>query len=268
MTQSRRPRVIVLGAGFGGLWGIRALRHAPVEVLLVDRHNYHTFLPLLYQVAAAELDPEEIAYPVRSILRGMPNAQFVLSEVMGIDFVARQLQTSAGLLSYDFLILALGSRSHFFGVPGAAEHAFCLKTLEQGIVLRNHILECFERAIHELDGERRRRALTFTVVGGGTTGVEFAGALAELIHGPLGKDHPTLKVRQVRLVLLEAGNQLLPMLPERLQAYAQARLAKIGVEQFDHEADQVARRHPGTHTSSVEGVVLLKLSCSGVLACL
>jgi NADH dehydrogenase len=230
MTQSKRPRVIVVGAGFGGLWAIRALRNAPVEVLLVDRRNYHTFLPLLYQVAAAELDPEEIAYPVRSILRRMPNAQFVLCEVVGIDFVARQVQTSAGLLAYDFLILAFGSRSHFFGVPGAAEHAFCLKTLEQGIVLRNHILERFERAIHELDGERRRRALTFTVVGGGTTGVEFAGALAELIHGPLAKDYPTLNVRQIRLVLLEAGDRLLPMLPERLGAYAQARLAQIGVE--------------------------------------
>ncbi len=178
MTHNKRPRVVIVGAGFGGLWAARALRNTPVEVLLVDRHNYHTFLPLLYQVAAAELEPEEIAYPVRGLLRQVPNAQFVLSEVAGVNLAARQIQTSAGPLSYDFLILGLGSASHSFDVAGAAEHAFSLKTLEHSIALRNHILERFESAVHELDGERRRRSLTFVIVGGGATGVEFAGALA------------------------------------------------------------------------------------------
>ena len=230
MTQNKRPHVVVAGAGFGGLWATRALRHAPVTVTLIDRRNYHTFLPLLYQVAASELEPEEIAYPVRSILRGMPNAEFILGEVSHIDFTTRRIQTSGGQLAYDYLVLALGSTSHFFGVSGAAQHAFPLKTLEQGIALRNHILECFERAVHEPEAERRQRALTFVVVGGGATGVEFAGALAELIHGPLAKDYPTLDVGQMRMVLLEAGEQLLPTLPDRLRAYAYTRLGRLGVE--------------------------------------
>jgi NADH dehydrogenase len=230
MTQNKRPHVVVVGAGFGGLWATRALRHAPVTVTLIDRRNYHTFLPLLYQVATAELEPEEIAYPVRSILRGRPNTQFLLGEVNQIDFATQRIQTSSGQLGYDFLLLALGSTSHFFGVPGAAQFAFPLKTLEHGIALRNHILECFEKATHVPEAERRQRALTFTVVGGGATGVEFAGALAELIHGPLVKDYPTLDVGQMRLVLLEGGEQLLPTLPAGLRDYAYTRLLRLGVD--------------------------------------
>ncbi len=230
MSGHKQPRVVIIGAGFGGLWAARALRNLPVEVTLVDRHNYHVFLPLLYQVATAELEPEEIAYPLRSLLRHLPNTQFILAEATDIDLQGRRIVTAAGPLAYDYLILGLGSESQFFNVMGAAEYAFSLKTLEQGIALRNHILERFESAAHEPDAERRRRALTFVVVGSGATGVEFTGALAELIRGPLAKDYPTLDFREVRLILLEAGDRMLPMLPERLQAYAQARLARLGVE--------------------------------------
>jgi NADH dehydrogenase len=222
--------VVIIGAGFGGLWAARALAHVPVKVLLLDCNNYHTFLPLLYQVAAAELEPEEIAYPVRSIVRDLPNAHFCMAEVKEIDFAARMVRTTERAISYDFLILGIGSTAHFFGVLGAAEYAFSLKTLEQAVALRNHILCCFERAIQEPDAERRQRLLTFAILGGGPTGVEFAGALAELIRGPLMRDYRTLGVREVRVILLEAADSLLASFPERLRVYALARLRKMGVD--------------------------------------
>ncbi len=224
------PRVAIVGAGFGGLWAARSLVRSPVEVLLIDRHNYHCFLPLLYQVAAAELEPEEIAYPVRTILWKLPNARFVLADVKGVDLARRVLETDGPAIPYDFLMLATGSVSHFFGIPGADEHAFPLKTLEQGVALRTRILRCFERAAFEIDPERRRRMLTFAIVGGGPTGVEFAGALAELIYGPFVRDYSMLDFREIRIVLLEAMDGLLPGLPERLRGYALARLWRMGVE--------------------------------------
>jgi len=222
--------VAIVGAGFGGLWAARTLARSPVDVSLVDRNNHHTFLPLLYQVAAAELEPEDIAYPVRSILRKWQNVRFILAEVKGIDHDGRLLETNGPPIAYDFLLLATGSLSQFFSVPGAAESTFPLKTLQEGVVLRNQILCCFERAAQEKDPERRRRLLTFAVIGGGPTGVEFAGALAELIRRPLVKDFPTLDFREARVVLLEAAEELLPGLPERLQTYTLARLRGMGVE--------------------------------------
>jgi len=230
MTEHHQPRVAIVGAGFGGLWAARNLARHPAEVLLIDRHNYHCFLPLLYQVAAAELEPEEIAHPVRSIFWKLPNVQFVLAGVKGVDLARRMVETDGPAIPYDYLILATGSVSHFFGVPGAAEQAFPLKTLEQGVALRTRILCCFERAVLEPHSERRRRLLTFAIVGGGPTGVEFAGALVELIRGPLVKDFSRLDLREVRVILLEAADGLLVGLPERLRAYAFARLTRMGVE--------------------------------------
>ncbi len=228
--MTERPRVVIVGGGFGGLWAARALARGPVDVLLIDRCNYHTFLPLLYQVAASELEPEEIAYPIRSALRRLPAVRFMLADVRAVSLTARVVEAEGQTIPYDFLVLAAGSVSHFFGVAGAAEHAFPLKTLMQGGALRNQILFCFERAVHEPDATRRRQLLTLTIVGGGPTGVEFAGALAELIRGPLVKDYPGLAFREVRVVLLEALESLLPGLPERLQAYALSRLRQMGVD--------------------------------------
>jgi NADH dehydrogenase len=230
MTDREYPRVVIVGAGFGGLWTVRGLAGSPVDVLLVERNNYHTFPALLYQVAAAELAPGDIAYPLRSILRSLPNAQFAMGQVKGVDLDRRVVQTDDLTISYDFLVLATGSVSHFFGVPGASDYAFPLKTLQEGIALRNHILGCFERAVHEPDAERRRQLLTFAIVGGGPTAVEFAGALAELIHGPLVKDFPTLDLREVQVLLLEADESLLSTLPGPLRSYASARLRSMGVE--------------------------------------
>ena len=225
-----RARVVVVGAGFGGLAAVRALARLPVDVALIDRHNYHTFTPLLYQVAAAELEPEEIAYPIRSILRRKPSTQFFWGEISAIDFSRHVIKTGELEVSYDYLVLAVGSTTNFFGVPGAAEHALPLKTLEQAIALRNHLLACFERADHEADPARRRPLLTFAIVGGGPTGVEFAGALAELVAGPLRRDHRALDFREVRIVVLEAADTLLLGFPVRLRDYARARLARMGVD--------------------------------------
>jgi NADH dehydrogenase len=230
MVADTRPRVVVVGAGFAGLAAVRALAKARADVLLVDRNNYHTFLPLLYQVAAAELEPTQIGYPVRTILRRLRNTRFLLAEVRELDLDRRVVVTEQGPIAYDYLILATGSVPHFFGVDGASQFAFPLYSLEQGIALRTHILGCFERAAHEPDGQKRRQMLTFAVVGGGPTGVEFVGALAELVHGPLVKDFPTLDFAEVRIVLLEALDSVLSMLPEKLRKYTVKRLGSMGVE--------------------------------------
>ncbi len=224
------PHIVIVGAGFGGLWAAKALADKPVQVTLIDRNNYHTFLPLLYQVAAAELEPEQIGYPVRGILRHMENVHFALAEVTAINPGQNTLTTTTGKIRYDILILAAGSTTQFFGIPGAAAHTFSLKTMDEAVHLRNHILYCFERAANTSDDAERCRLLTFVVVGGGATGVEYAGALAELIYGPVKKDFPEIDIDLVSILLVEASNQLLSAMPENSSLYAQEQLQKMGVE--------------------------------------
>ena len=230
--MKEREQIVIVGAGFGGLWAARALARAPVTVTLVDKNNYHGFWPLLYQVAAAELEAEQIGYPIRRILRSRRNVSFVLGRVEELDLQAKTLRTESQTMSYDYLILALGSSSTFFNIPGADTYTFPLKTMEDGIALRNHILRCFEMAAQEPNAAERQRLLTFVVVGGGPTGVEYAGALAELIYGPLAKDYRDLDVTEVSLVLVEMGGRLLAGMPEKLGRYAEARLRKMGVQLF------------------------------------
>jgi NADH dehydrogenase len=227
---TKKPRVVIVGAGFGGLSAARALAHAPVDVLIVDRNNYHTFQALLYQVASAELAPGEIGYPVRGILRNLPNAEFAMAEVRRIDMKRRIVEGDGLEIAYDYLVIATGSVSNFFGVAGAAENSFPLKTLEDALRLRNHILGCFERAVHEAEPAERERLTTFVVVGGGATGVEFAGALSELFRGTFAKDFRKLNTRNARVILLEASNHLLPGFPHKLYQYTLERLNKMGVE--------------------------------------
>src|SRR5437667_655045 len=210
---TRRPTVVIVGAGFGGLRAARALRKAPVDVVLLDRHNYHLFQPLLYQVATAGLEPEQIARPVRAILRGQQNFEFRMVEVTGLDVTAKQVLTDAGPIRYDYLILAVGGETNYFGLESIARHGFVLKGIVDAVALRNHVLHCFERAMLEPDGEPRRALLTFAVVGGGPTGVEMAGALSELIRLVLVKDYPRLNVKDVRILLLEATHHVLNALP-------------------------------------------------------
>ncbi len=225
-----RSKVVIVGAGFGGLWAAKALRHTAVDVTLIDRNNYHTFFPLLYQVGAAELAPDNIAKPVRSILRKIRNANFLMTEVTDIDLDSKTVFADHLSIPYDYLILATGSVTNYFGVPGAADHAFPLRTLQQGVNLRNHILVQFEKAVSETDPEVRKRRLTFAVVGGGPTGVEFSGALSELVHGPLRRDIPTLNMAETKVILFEATGSLLPGLPERLRDYTLKRLSRLNVD--------------------------------------
>src|SRR5438093_11019852 len=224
------PTVVVVGAGFGGLRVARALRRAPVQVVLLDRNNYHLFQPLLYQVATAGLEPEEIARPVRAILRGQQNFDFRLALVTRVDLASRRLETNAGPIAYDLLVLAPGGETNFFGLDTVQRHGLGLKDIPDAIAIRNHVLTCFENAMPEPDAEKRRALLTFIVVGGGPTGVEMAGALSELIRLVLVKDYPRLNIKDVRILLLEATDKLLAAMPERLREAAGKTLWRKYVE--------------------------------------
>lgn len=226
----RRPRVVVVGAGFGGLEAARQLATQPVDVVLVDRNNYHLFTPLLYQVATAGLEPEEIAHPVRAILRGRANVRFLVAEVHRIDLAASTVHTAEGDLAYDYLVLAAGSTTNFFGVDGAARAAHGLKDANEAMALRNQILGRFEAAAWEEDAGVRAEMLTFVVVGGGPTGVEFAGALRELIAHVLPHDYPDLDLGAARVILIEAGDHLLNGFAPKLQRSALRTLRAIGVD--------------------------------------
>ncbi|MEM7828725.1 MAG: NAD(P)/FAD-dependent oxidoreductase, partial [Candidatus Aenigmatarchaeota archaeon] len=197
---------------------------------LIDRNNYHTFFPLLYQIAASELGPEDIVYPVRSIVRRFPSVKFIMGKVKGIDIKGRVVIGDDFTAGYDYLIIASGSVSSFFNVKGAAQNSFPLKTLDDAVYLRNHILSCFEHAVHEREKEKRKKLLTFCIIGGGPTGVEFAGALAELIRGPLAKDFPSIDMSEVKIILIEAGGLLLPGVPRELSEYTLNRLRSMGVD--------------------------------------
>ena len=214
------PRVIVIGAGFGGLRIARALATAPVQVILIDRNNYHLFQPLLYQVATAGLAPEDIAHPIRRILHNQKNLDFHLAEVTRVDLDRRQVFTPEGALLYDFIVLAVGGQTNFYGLEQVKKAAFELKGLNDAIAIRNHLLGQFERAAHEPDASSRQAMLTFVVVGGGPTGVECAGALSELTRLVLSKDYPTINLQDVRVVLLEAGDHLLSGMPHSLSEAA------------------------------------------------
>ena len=225
-----RPRVVIAGAGFGGLTCARALRRAPVEVLLVDRNNYHLFTPLLYQVAGALLDPGEIARPVRQLIRPLKNADFLQAVVTGVDFESRKLLTDHGPIDYDYLVLATGAQSDYFGNVGLAEETMGLKDLDEGLAVRNQILSRFEASRWTKDPETRRRELTFAVVGGGPTGVEMAGAISELIRLVLHKDYRDLDTNEVRVVLIEAAPYVLGPFVPSLREAALRSLESKGIE--------------------------------------
>lgn len=229
-SPSALPHVVIVGAGFGGLRAARRLASLPVRVTLIDRNNYHLFQPLLYQVASAGLSAADIAFPVRSVLRRQKNTRFLLAEVQQVDLNNRRLLTSAGEVNYDFLILAVGGQTHFFGQESLARHALGLKTLADADGIRNHVLSLFERASRESDPQRRAAMLTFVVAGGGPSGVETAGALAELIRLGLSRDFPNLDMTGARVVLLEAAEHLLPAMPLDLEIAAERALQQKGVE--------------------------------------
>ncbi len=228
--RTARPRVVIVGAGFGGLSAARALASAPADVLLLDKNNYHLFQPLLYQVAVAALPPAEIAYPVRSILRKQRNLEFRVAEVWGFDLTRRVVATSRGEIPYDHLIVASGAATDFFGVSELATSAFDLKDLPGALRLRNHLMRCFEDAVAATDPVERKALLTIAVVGGGPTGVEVAGAVSELLRRVLLRDYAAIPPGEISVVLLEAGSRILAAFPEKLSVAAVSSLHALGVE--------------------------------------
>jgi NADH dehydrogenase len=223
--------VAIIGMGFGGLSAAQALASQPdLEVVLIDRNNYHLFTPLLYQVATASIEQEAIAYPVRAIARGWKNSRFHLAEVEAIDLDARTLTTSGGAIVYDYLIVAAGAVTNFLGVKGVEKHGYVLKTLADAVTLRNHVLSVFEEATREADPAQRAALLTFVAVGGGPSGVEYCGALAELVQQVMRQDYPEVATSEVTIILLEATANLLPMVPPGLRGYTFKRLHDLGVE--------------------------------------
>jgi NADH:ubiquinone reductase (H+-translocating) len=223
-------RVVIIGAGFGGLNAAKALAHAPVQVTLIDRNNYHLFQPLLYQVATAAITPEEIAYPVRGIFRGQKNFSFHMGSVHAVDLERRQVRTSSGDIAYDTLIIAAGGQTNSFGIDSVARNSFGLKGLDDAASLRNHLLEQFELASQETDSARRRAHLTFVIAGGGPTGVETAGAIYELVHMVLQHDALGIQAGEVHVILLEGMDRLLAAMPPELSREAMRNLSAKGVE--------------------------------------
>jgi NADH dehydrogenase len=227
----RRPRVVVVGGGFGGLQCAKALRGESLDVLLVDQRDYHLFTPLLYQVASCLLNPSEIAAPLRKVFRGAPNLRFRQGEVVHVDLEAKRLTLADSTrLDYDFCVIATGSVTNYYGKAAVAKHALGLKDLGEALRVRNHVLDCFERATTTLDPEVRARRLTFCIVGAGPTGVEYAGALAEFVRLVVPDEYPELATSSVRIILLEGGDRLLPTFKPRLSAYARRELELRGVE--------------------------------------
>ncbi|MCU0492439.1 MAG: NAD(P)/FAD-dependent oxidoreductase [Chloroflexaceae bacterium] len=225
-----RPRVVIVGAGFGGLSAAKTLGDSGMEVLLLDRNNYHGFWPLLYQVATAGLEPEAIGYPVRAIVRRYRNLDFRMTEVHGVDFERRLVLTDGQPIPYDYLVLSAGSANNYFGNNALAEHTYGLKDIDDAERIRNHILKVFEQAAAETDPERRAALMTMVIIGGGPTGVEMAGAMTELISHVLRRDFPTLNMGQARVMLVEAGPTVLATFPPNLQQETKNRLARFGVE--------------------------------------
>ncbi|WP_147107295.1 NAD(P)/FAD-dependent oxidoreductase [Tateyamaria sp. syn59] len=229
-AKSSRPKVVIIGAGFGGLAAARALKNAPVDIKIIDRRNYHLFQPLLYQVATADLSPADVAWPIRGIFSHQKNVSVALTEVRDVDKDTQQVITEEGTFPYDHLIVASGAHHSYFGRDDWEKHAPGLKRIIDATEIRKQVLMAFERAeISNSDAEQRRQ-LTFVVVGGGPTGVEMAGAIAELANHALAADFHRINSRDARVILIEASDRLLRAFPEALSAKAQTSLEKLGVE--------------------------------------
>ncbi len=230
------PRVVIVGAGFGGLKVARKLRKAPVELWMIDQYNFHTFQPLLYQVATAALEPEEVAHAVRGIYHDQENFNFRLATVTGVDLAAQQVLLDEGQpIPYDYLVIATGASTNFFGIEGVEQHAFPLKSVTEAVNLRSHIMRQFERADANpdliADG-----ILSFVIVGGGPTGVEMSGSLRELFEQVLRKDYPQTEVSAARVILIEATDRVLAPFHEESREHALAKLQQLGVEVLLGEA--------------------------------
>ena len=229
-VAAARPKVVIVGAGFGGLDAARTLRDAPVDITILDRHNYHCFQPLLYQVATATLSPADIAWPIRSLFRRQRNVEVLMADVTGVDPDRRLVFTDSGPFPFDFLILATGATHSYFGHNDWAAVAPGLKTIEDAVTIRRYMLLAFEKAELARTEMERKALLAFAIVGGGPTGVEMAGAIATIAKESLKPDFRHINAGDARVTLVEAGPRLLPALPENLSDYAERVLARMGVE--------------------------------------
>lgn len=228
--KKNRPHVVVVGAGFGGVRAAKSLAKAEVDITIIDSRNYHLFQPLLYQVATAGLSIDDIAYPIRALFRKEQNVNFRMADVTSVDFETKCVITSTGRICYDYLIVATGGTTNFFGIESIAQNSLGLKTLDEAVSTRNHIIQMFELASHEPDPDKRRALLTFVVVGGGPTGVESAGALSELVYFVMAKEYHNLNFKEVRIVLVEASDRLLAAMPEELREATVETLIRKHVE--------------------------------------
>ena len=252
-----RPHVVVVGAGFAGLHGIRALMGTEVSVTVIDRHNYHLFQPLLYQVATAALEPADISGQLRQVIRGQ-NVEILMCEVEGIDAERNRIELRDRTIDFDYLILATGSSHSYFGHSDWARRAPGLKTLEDALEIRRRILVAFEEAEREPDPRRRQRWLTFVVIGGGPTGVELAGAIAEISRQNKKQDFRNIDPRQARVLLLEGRERVLMEYPEPLSAAAQRSLERLGVEvRTNALVTELTEHEVKTETLSIEANTVL-----------
>lgn len=224
-----KPRIVIVGGGFGGLELAKRLKKADVQIVLFDKNNYHTFQPLLYQVATAALEPDSITYPLRKIFKNQENIIFRMAEVLQVKPESHSVETSIGEISYDYLVLALGTETNFYGLADAEQNAMRMKTVSQAMELRNLILESFEKALLTNDIEERDSLMTFVVVGGGPTGVETAGALGELKKIILPRDYPELDFQKMHIHILDMEERLLVSMSKEASQSAERFLAKFAV---------------------------------------
>jgi len=229
IPQSSFPRVIIIGGGFGGISLAKKLSGQEFQVVLMDKHNYHTFQPLLYQVSTGGLEPDSIAYPIRKVLQGYPNFYFRLAEVLNVDAPANTVNTNIGPLKYDYLVIATGSKTNYFGNANIERYSMAMKTIPQSLNLRSLILENFEQALLTDDLHEREALMNFVIVGGGPTGVELAGALAEIKKGILPKDYPDLDTRRAQINLVQGGDRILPAMSPIASKKAEDFLENLGV---------------------------------------
>ncbi len=227
---NHKPKIVIIGAGFAGLRAVKNLARIDAEILLIDRNNYHTFVPLLYQVATAFIPPKTVAYTLHKYLHSAANTRFFQAEVLAIDFERKFVTSDRENIIYDYLVIATGSKTKFLGVDGAPKYTYPLRTLNDAIALRDRILGNLERAVTCTDYEKRQQLLTFIIVGGGATGVELAGALSELIQTSLVDNYPQLDPREVKIILIHSGTRLLADFPERLGDYTGKQLRRRGVK--------------------------------------
>ncbi|MEM7439508.1 MAG: NAD(P)/FAD-dependent oxidoreductase [Pseudomonadota bacterium] len=256
-TSSSRPKVVIIGAGFGGISAARALKNAPVDIEVIDKRNYHLFQPLLYQVATADLSPADIAWPIRGIFSRQKNVSVTLSRVADVDLENRHVICEDIVLGYDYLIVASGSSHSYFGQDEWAKHAPGLKRIIDATEVRRRVLMAFERAELSDSSEEQAKELTFVVVGGGPTGVEVSGAIAELARASLSEDFRRIRPEDAKIYLMEGSPRVLAAFPEDLSAKAEAALTKLGVDvrtgtRVEHiDADGVVANGEATQAATV-----------------